>query len=581
MFLVEAVRYLLRRDASLGSGLLRVTTGPLAARPASWWLLDLLALAKMAAERCPLLVAEEVRAMHDAPRCATAMCSRSNLRSLVCSPVAGYKGRWAPGCNHGPIPFCFEFSNSLLYQDTLTIFVFFFPLLSIMKFLVSVTAFAATAAAGTISMPKARSSGSEGNSHSLSAYPAEWVGPRLLINTTFGTPPQTVPLAIDTGSSDLWTNIVGGQCPGKVACPQWAVKQSTSFKRLTKSELDGNDTFAINYSGAAYSVGGTMGKDTVGVAGITIKDQMMGLAVTNNGFAYGFLGLGFNTTVSTRFRKKPATFPTVLDNMVTQGSINRRAFSLFLNGTSNIGTILFGGIDSDKYYDNLASLPMVIDPLFPRLPIDYNVELTGVGSPNITGLKLSKTAVVLVDSGSPQVRLPVELLPPIYKHFNVLNKNTSADIGNFVDCAEASKYENDFLEFAFKGKTIRVPGSALFKDIYDAPGITSEKSVRAKLGSDVASWKRVCLFGISFPIPGTSFLLGDPVLRYAYTVFDQDTKTISMAQANLNSRKENVVEIPKTGSIPKVKGVSSGAVSGLVQAPIAMMILGTVVALFA
>lgn len=258
----------------------------------------------------------------------------------------------------------------------------------------------------------------------------------------------------------------------------------------------------------------------------------------------------------TQLRKKPTTYPTVLDNMVTQGGINRRAFSLYLNGSSNLGTILFGGIDSDKYYDNLAALPMVVDPLFPRSPIDYNVELNKVSSPNITGLKLSKTTVVLVDSGSPQVRLPVELLPPIYKHFNVLNKNISATIGNFVDCGEASKYENDFLEFAFKGKTIRVPGTAFFKDIFDAPGISTEKRIRAQLGSDVASWKRVCLFGISFPIPGTPLLLGDPVLRYAYTVFDQETKTVSMAQANLNSRKENIIEIPTTGAIPKAKGVS-------------------------
>lgn len=89
-----------------------------------------------------------------------------------------------------------------------------------MKFLLPVTAFAATAAAGTINMPKARSSSSEGNGHSLTAYPAEWVGTRFLINTTFGTPPQTIALAIDTGSSDTWTNIVGGHCPGTVNCTQ-------------------------------------------------------------------------------------------------------------------------------------------------------------------------------------------------------------------------------------------------------------------------------------------------------------------------------------------------------------------------
>lgn len=101
---------------------------PLAARPASWWLLDLLALAQMAAERGPRLVAEEVRAMHDAPLCHRQMLVDQTLAALFAHLWPATKAVGLPVSIMDRFRFVLDSLILVLYQDTLTIFVsLFFP----------------------------------------------------------------------------------------------------------------------------------------------------------------------------------------------------------------------------------------------------------------------------------------------------------------------------------------------------------------------------------------------------------------------------------------------------------------------
>lgn len=55
-------------------------------------------------------------------------------------------------------------------------------------------------------------------------------------------------------------------------------------------------------------------------------------------------------------------YPTIVEDMVTQGKINSQAYSLWLDDLEALtGSILFGGIDLDKYTGSLITLPILKD----------------------------------------------------------------------------------------------------------------------------------------------------------------------------------------------------------------------------
>ena len=81
------------------------------------------------------------------------------------------------------------------------------------------------------------------------------------------------------------------------------------------------------------------------------------------------------------------------------------------------------------------------------------------------------------------------------------------------------------------------------------------------LGSSFDGWDSICMFGIGatgdFGITTDQFaLLGATFLRSAYVVYDLENGQLGLAQANLNSDEEAIVEIT-SGGLPDVTGVAS------------------------
>jgi hypothetical protein len=67
---------------------------------------------------------------------------------------------------------------------------------------------------------------------------------------------------------------------------------------------------------------------------------------------------------------------TVIESLVSAGLTERAAFSLWLNDlNAGIGSILFGGVDTDKYTGDLISLPIVTDS-YTNMKDRYLVTLT-------------------------------------------------------------------------------------------------------------------------------------------------------------------------------------------------------------
>ena len=76
--------------------------------------------------------------------------------------------------------------------------------------------------------------------------------------------PQEFNVILDTGSSDLWVaSSLCFQCPSRT--PKYEPTKSSSFSS------SGNELVTLQYGSG--DVGGTLGQDTVSLAGFTVKQQ--------------------------------------------------------------------------------------------------------------------------------------------------------------------------------------------------------------------------------------------------------------------------------------------------------------------
>ncbi|KAK4938237.1 hypothetical protein LTR10_021310 [Elasticomyces elasticus] len=145
-----------------------------------------------------------------------------------------------------------------------------------------------------------------------------------------GTPPQTLNLNFDTGSSDLWV--------WSTAIPK-SILDSTSgatlfdpSKSSTFQDMPGS-TWQIRY-GDGSSASGIVGTDAVKIGSITVEGQAVELAqelspqLLNASSANGLLGLGFSTINNV----KPTRVQTPLENMILQMDIspNEELFTCYL-----------------------------------------------------------------------------------------------------------------------------------------------------------------------------------------------------------------------------------------------------------
>ncbi|TQV93077.1 hypothetical protein V2A60_003611 [Cordyceps javanica] len=412
-----------------------------------------------------------------------------------------------------------------------------------------------------------------------------------------GTPPQVLSFHLDTGSSDTWVNLKGidfceegrpelGLPPS--CLKQFDPKSSSTFKTTIRNG------FKIKYLDNSSSSGDYF-NDTVTIGdSITIKQQQLGLA-RQSGTATGLMGLGMSVGVAAR-----KEYPTIVDNLVSQGHIETAAFSLYLDSiTESHGSFLFGGIDSKKYFGDLATLPLVPDDIHGSDNVtSYAVNL---GSFSVDGMSLPslKTKAIL-DTGATLVLLPGRVVDPVHEKLGVLSIPSLST--PFIDCAAANKDTKTKFNFQFDGKTISVPLKEMIinsfeghQDIFKDP----------RLGGRFKNMDKVCMFGIAsadhYKIPQQSdpystgssssqgpeyALLGDTFLRSAYVVYNLARQEVSIAQAYPKSNETNIVTLKANSAIPAIKGMDSPAendekksAAGLVRPPSATTAAAAVVLL--
>lgn len=386
-----------------------------------------------------------------------------------------------------------------------------------------------------------------------------------MINVTIGTPGQEIGLQLDTGSSDLWvpaqnSTICSPDYYDSCYYGSYNLSNSSTYKDVPEF-----GPFFIAYVDGT-EIDGTFFNDTINIDGASIIGATMAIAEDDTR-GLGLMGVSFTDSEYSNLPGReeaglgPAfTYPSVLDNMLAQGHIASRSYALWLddlNDASSTGTILFGGVDTEKYLGSLIALPIQPDSQTGTRST-FTVAMTGLqistgsGSPNIDFSPTTPQPVIL-DSGTTLTYLPDDTVEAIFKGFGVL---TDPDAGNIVPCTLIANNYTFIYSFGGQGgPSISVPLSEILLPLYDP--YTGEQIS----DPSVFSGAPICQFGID-KAGGNPLLLGDTFLRSAYVVYDLDNFEIALAQTNFQaSANDNgkVNVISASAGIPDVSVTASAA----------------------
>ncbi|KAF3761830.1 acid protease [Cryphonectria parasitica EP155] len=262
------------------------------------------------------------------------------------------------------------------------------------------------------------------------------------------------------------------------------------------------------------------------------------------------MGVGFEADESAA-----TLYPNIIDKFYTEGLIGSRAYSLYLDDlASSSGTILFGGIDTDKYTGDLIAVPIIKDAAADNYT-SFLVTLSSVTSVKSDGTVSSNfttdAEAVVLDSGTTLTYLPEDMADSIFDAFNATYDDQQGYAT--IDCSAADD-TSLALEFQFGGSdgpSIKIPLSELVLSDGSGMGVGDGGSEDASSSS--------CAFGVSMSTD--TYLLGDTFLRSAYVVYDLDAKQVALAQSNFNSTSTSVVAMTSGSSIPEVSSTATAVIA--------------------
>jgi len=335
------------------------------------------------------------------------------------------------------------------------------------------------------------------------------------------------------------------------------------------------NAFHITY-GDGSGADGDYFTDNFQIGNASVTNLEMGIAQSAN-LTQGLLGIGYTVNEASNtdanqystISSPSFTYPNIIDSMLSQGLIATNAYSLYLDDLdSSTGSIIFGGLDSDKYHGDLVQMPVVPEQLVNGSTIyaDFAVALTSFSLSTTPGNSTLLTSnpynhAVVLDSGTALTYLPTRLAQTIYQSINAYDDSQSyAGTGLvYANCDLLTSEPDLTFDFGFGGTsgskniTIRVPANELILQP-SALGL----DLTGYVPTDI-TFQNVCILGI-LSADQEPYILGDTFLRSAYVVYDLKNNVIAVAQTNFNSTTSSIVEFSagETG-IPLVSGVASSA----------------------
>ncbi|RDL36107.1 Acid protease [Venustampulla echinocandica] len=386
------------------------------------------------------------------------------------------------------------------------------------------------------------------------------------VEVEIGTPPQSQTLFVDTGSSDVWlldsdADLCSSrrlQAANRGGCgTTFTSSMSSTFATVREDQFD------ISYLDGTGASGDYV-SDTLTIAGVSVKGLQMGLARQAT-IGSGLMGIGYSLNEASNSRRQgvPFVYPSVIDTMLNQSLITRRAYSLYLNSLqSSTGSIIFGGLDTHKFSGDLLELPVLpstypngTEAYFELVVVMTSLSITGQQG-NIANLtKAGYKEPVLLDSGTTFSYLSSRLVKSIYNSIDAIDDSNNSGL-ILVDCTILQNSPSLTFNFGFgtaaSGVTIKVPLNELVFPLNSLLNLTKSDLPRN------TPWPSTCAFGIYTTGESEPSILGDSFMRSAYVVYDLDSNVIALAQTNFNSTSSSIVEFKADATgIPNVSGVAN------------------------
>lgn len=339
-----------------------------------------------------------------------------------------------------------------------------------------------------------------------------------LLTVTFGSNAQSVKVAIDTGSDELFVDPNCKDTDFTTSQQRQCEAEGVYDPSTSTSAKNTGETSQIVYGSGAVDIAYYV--DTVGIPGASknLTSLQFGKATASQDLSEGILGLGFGKGTN-------LNYSNFVDALQTQGVTNTKAFSVAL-GTSDTagGNIVFGGVDTKKFSGSLASLD-IASPASGDIQ-RYAVSLSSISYVNSSGTnKYSGSALsgVVLDTGSSLCELPTAVVAAMAADVGAEQDAASGLL--VVDCSVMKSGSK--LEFDFGGVTIGVPMSEF-----------------------VLQDGNACILGVMALQSGSGItaLLGDTFLRNAYVVFDQTNMKIGMAQYSECGTNEQAIPTGSSGA---------------------------------
>ena len=252
---------------------------------------------------------------------------------------------------------------------------------------------------------------------------------------------QSFEAIVDTGSSDTWIVGTGFQCEDFFSGANVTESEcafGATYDTSSSFELIPNEYFNIIY-GDGEVLTGTVGRETVTVAGITVQNQQVAIVETaawvGDGVSSGLIGLGFPAETSAYYKSDPSEaasqiiYNPLFTNMYTEGYVSP-LFSLAIERSTGTlsptagGQLAIGGLPPVSYSHNFASAPFELltmndanspsgDPQYLFYAINASGFVYSASQPkypNPFGPPTTNlTYQVIIDSGTTLALLPTDV----------------------------------------------------------------------------------------------------------------------------------------------------------------------------
>ncbi|KAJ1912046.1 hypothetical protein IWQ60_009846 [Tieghemiomyces parasiticus] len=296
---------------------------------------------------------------------------------------------------------------------------------------------------------------------------------------SFGTPPQTFKVMLDTGSADTW--VIARGCPTSKCA-----NHATFDKTISTTYRNGSSDWQVTYGDHSFA-GGFSGWDTLRIGALTITNQSLGLAMYaspqfTNDVVDGIVGLSFRGVSNNPDNRTP------MDRLVEDHLLPEPLFAVYFppRQVASVGEFTFGTVNSARYHGDLVYVPLSRKPYW-----QFELEAAYIGNTVV-----DQRVQCMVDTGTNVLLVSNEAARAI--HLQIPGARETRSDGWIIPCSR----------FTASAATSALPGANESTTVSPAPSSTALIAKSQSFSPDSTHARRSDLgpaLTIQFSINGHNF----------------------------------------------------------------------------